>query len=72
MTQDATTIATPTAVQYPIEGRTLRPGQVVVCNGFRGVVVRHYASNTWEVRVPGGVVAVCAADVLRFTPPEAC
>lgn len=30
-------------------------GQAVMCNGFRGTIVRHYHEGMWEVRVPGGV-----------------
>ena len=36
----------------------LKPGQRGTYAGFQAVVVRHYAGNMYEIRVPGGVTCV--------------
>jgi hypothetical protein len=46
-----------------MEAQKFKVGQRVMANGFEGVIVRFYASQTWEVRLPGGVAAVCASDI---------
>lgn len=38
----------------------LKPGQRGTYAGFQAVVVRHYAGNMYEIRVPGGVTCVSA------------
>jgi len=35
----------------------LAQGTEVRCNGFAGVIVRHYHATIHEIRLPGGVVA---------------
>jgi hypothetical protein len=44
-------------------GMKYKQGDKVMANGFPGVIVRFYASTTWEVRLPGGLVAVCERDI---------
>lgn len=35
-----------------------KPGQKIMCNGFEGVIVRHYFEGMWEVKLPGGYACV--------------
>lgn len=46
----------------------LKQGTPVMCNGFRGAIVRHYDGATYEVRVPGGVVATDQFEVIGLAP----
>ena len=39
-------------------------GQSVICNGFNGVIVRHYHEGMWECRLPGGLVCVSGANII--------
>ena len=43
----------------------LKPGQTGTYAGFPASVVRHYDGNMYEIRVPGGVTCVSAADFIR-------
>lgn len=44
--------------EYRLPLRAKLPqGTPVTCNGYPGSIVRHYSGNTYEIRVPGGVVA---------------
>ena len=40
----------------------LAPGQQGTYSGFPATVLRHYDGNLYEIRVPGGVACVDAAD----------
>lgn len=52
-----------------LKPRELPQGTPVMCNGFRGAIVRFYASTTYEVRVPGGVCATDDFEVIE-TPVD--
>ena len=39
---------------------TLKRGTKVLCNGYEGVIVSHYADKSYEIRLPGGIC--CTAD----------
>jgi len=41
-------------------------GQKVISSGFNGVIVRQYSENMYEVRLPGGIVCVCASDIVAI------
>lgn len=41
------------------------PGESVRANGYDGSIVRHYAENMYEVRLPGGVACVSARDIAK-------
>lgn len=46
-----------------------RSGQKVICNGYEGTVMKvcdGQLSGMVEVRVPGGLVCVCARELARF------
>lgn len=43
--------------RYKGEHGQLKQGTKVWCNGYAGAIVRHYDGATYEIRVPGGVVA---------------
>lgn len=45
-----------------------KQGDKVLANGYDGVIVRHCESNTYEVRLPGGVASVCISDIKPATP----
>jgi hypothetical protein len=50
-----------------MENKTLTalvPGQRGTTSGFPAVVVRHYDGNMYEVRVPGGLCCIDAADFI--------
>lgn len=50
------------AAQYSVGQRfQFAPGQAVVCNGHPGTVVSMYSEGMVEVRLPGGLVCVCAS-----------
>lgn len=40
--------------------QTLKQGTPVLCNGYKGAIVRHYDGDQYEIRLPGG--EVCTDD----------
>ena len=53
----------------PADCRGCKPvlarGTRVMCNGYEGAIVRHYANTIYEIRVPGGVVATSDFEVIE-------
>lgn len=47
----------------------LKPGQTGTYSGFPATVVRHYDSNMYEVRVPGGLTCIDAGDFILDPAP---
>lgn len=41
-----------------------KPGQQVTYGEFQATVIRHYHEGMWEIRVPGGITCVSAADLI--------
>ena len=49
----------------------IAPGTRGTYSGFPASVVRHYDGNTYEIRVPGGITAVCISGFIPENPtPE--
>lgn len=45
------------------QAKTLKQGTAVMYGEFPGTIVRHYSGGMYEVRLPGGVGCVDAADL---------
>ena len=52
------------------EPERLKQGTPVMCNGYRGAIVRHYSDNMYEIRLPGGVTCTDDFEVIDESKPN--